>query len=107
MGRIVPSSSLERSSLVFSPAGFGSLRSHDRELVCRCVILRSCCESLAFANGVHDFNASNRAPRCPQRFEASHRPHRALHGAIILLGDIVEILACRMAIPVLWIRLYC
>jgi hypothetical protein len=42
---------------------------------------------------VHDFNAGERTPGRPKRFEAEHRPHLAFHHTMVLCHDIVEILA--------------
>ena len=41
---------------------------------------------------MHDFNACDRTARRPERFEAEHRPHHTLHGSMVLLHDIIEIL---------------
>ena len=47
---------------------------------------------LAFANHVHEFDASQDGLRRPERFKPKHRPGDALDGTMILLDDIVEIL---------------
>ena len=46
---------------------------------------------LPLANHMHDFNARDRTPCCPERFEAEHRSHYPLYGSMILLHDIIEV----------------
>jgi hypothetical protein len=67
-----------------------------RQTTCR----RSPPHELAFANQVHELDASQDRLRRPKRFEAEHRPGKAFDCAVILLHDVVRYLICRIAIGI-------
>ena len=48
---------------------------------------------LPLADHMHDFNARKDDARAPEIIEAHHRPDDAFDGAVVLLGNIVQVLA--------------
>jgi hypothetical protein len=69
------------------------LRSQGIELLCWSSGHGSGGLQLSLANGMHDFDPSDRTARRPERLEAQQRPSLAFHRAMVLFHDIVEILA--------------